>query len=71
MKGLRVLLPSSPPPHGGFQKHQPVLDLPGHGLEVDGVEAPTKDLVKPLFLKHISLDGTNYQCTIGSLSVDP
>ena len=43
--------PSSPPPHGGFQQHQPVLDSPGHGLEVDGVEVPAKDMVKSLYFE--------------------
>ena len=38
---------SSPPPHGDFLQHQPVLGSLGHGLEVDGVEVPTRDLVKP------------------------
>ena len=48
VRELMVLLPSSPPHHGGFQQHQPVLDSPGHGLEVDVEEVPTTDSVKPL-----------------------
>ena len=47
---MAQVLPSSPHPHGDLQQHQPVLDLPGHGLEEDEVEVPAQDLdkVKPL-----------------------
>ena len=43
---MEKVLPSSLPPHGDFQQHQPVLDSPGHGLEEDVVEVPGQDLGK-------------------------
>ena len=58
---MEKVLPSSLPPHGDFQQHQPVLDSPGHGLEEDEVEVPRQDSdkSKPLdWILNFSLHAT-------------